>query len=200
MKPTKQFSRNMKFFALGAMAAVLFFSLAFPVHSLAASEDSTLKAFVERVKNGHAEQLRGMYAPGVTAATVTQQPENDPRFISNEANVATQFSMATKLGNVGLLAHNTLAGAQFFKMTVGGTITLVYGDGRTENFVIVEIASYQVLDKGNYLNLATNQTEKVGDVFMKAYAGAYHLTLQTCIAKDGNNEWGRMFIIAQPVK
>jgi hypothetical protein len=38
-----------------------------------------------------------------------------------------------------------------------------------------------------------------GELFETAYAGNYHLTLQTCIENNGDVSWGRLFIIARPM-
>jgi hypothetical protein len=39
----------------------------------------------------------------------------------------------------------------------------------------------------------------VNTVFTKIYAVKDRLVLQTCIAKDGIDSWGRLFVIAEPV-
>jgi hypothetical protein len=35
-------------------------------------------------------------------------------------------------------------------------------------------------------------------MFKRVYFGDRHLTFQTCIAKDGEASWGRLFVIAVP--
>jgi len=183
MNAQERFSIKVKSLVLGAMVAALFAALLFPAPALAAS----------------APLASSVTLSTGSALSVVQQPQNDPRFVSREKNAATQFSMAAKLGNVGLLAHNTLAGAQFGKLALGDKLTVSYSDGRTETFVVTAALRYQVLPNGKYLDLSSGATQSAGDVFHAAYGGAYHLTLQTCITADGNNEWGRLFIIAQPM-
>jgi hypothetical protein len=106
--------------------------------------------------------------------------------------------------NVGLLAHNYLAGQYFTQLKIGQIIRVVYGDGKIENFIVTEIARYQAISPNSpysdFTNLATGERSNVESVFKKAYAGPHHLTLQTCIAKDNELSWGRLFIIAEPMK
>ena len=50
-----------------------------------------------------------------------------------------------------------------------------------------------------FINIQTDQQCSAGDVFRQIYTGAEHMVLQTCIAKDEVPEWGRIFIIAEPI-
>src|SRR5688572_15833156 len=65
-----------------------------------------LLRFVEQVKNGQAGELRGLYVPELFAIPVVQQPVGDHEFISPRHNILTQFSLASRFGSTGLLAHN----------------------------------------------------------------------------------------------
>lgn len=158
-----------------------------------------LNKFIETVTNGEADTLRGIYVPKVMALSIVQQPEGNSKFISEKRSTATQFSMAARAGNVGLLAHNRLAGKLFFKIQPGDQIILVYGDGHTELFVVENILKYQSLVRGEYKDMETQNVLDAGELFNEAYSGEHHVTLQTCIENNDNLEWGRLFIIAQPV-
>src|SRR5919106_3860917 len=72
-----------------------------------------LDAFVSQVKNGQADELRGIYVPEIFAAHVVQQPMGKDEFVSPRQGILTQFGLASKLGSTGLLAHNYLAGERF---------------------------------------------------------------------------------------
>ncbi len=163
-----------------------------------------LNSFIETVKDGNATALRGVYVPNVMALSVVQQPVGYPGYVSTDRSVATQFSIATEVGNVGLLAHNTHAGSLFMNIKTGSRITLVYGDGRTEDFIVNNIQRYQALDPlspySQFKSLDTQTSLTAEELFNKVYRGNYHLTLQTCIEKNGNQSWGRLFILAVPVK
>ena len=148
-------------------------------------------------------QLRGLSIKNVVDLPVVQQPDGDTNFVSPEDGVVTQFASATSYGNVGLLAHNYLSGRSFTRLDIGQELKLVYEDGKVETFVVTEILHYQALDPKNpyssFQNL-DNEDEvlTVGQMFDRAYQGDRHLTLQTCIAANGNASWGRLFIIASP--
>lgn len=159
-----------------------------------------LNEFIQMVKNGKADSLRGIYVPKIMALPVIQQPEENSKFISENNSTATQFNMAARQGNVGLLAHNDLAGKLFFDIQQGAQIILVYGNGRTETFIVKSIQQYEALPQGIYKNTGTQMLWNTSDLFNTMYSGDYHVTLQTCIENNGDFSWGRLFIIAQPVE
>ncbi len=74
-----------------------------------------------------------------------QQPYGYPGFVSTTENVTTQFSMASEVGNIGLLAHNHLAGISFSSIKTNDRVILVYGDGHMESFLVESIQQYQAL-------------------------------------------------------
>ncbi|MFN7034719.1 MAG: hypothetical protein ACK4SN_00005, partial [Bellilinea sp.] len=49
-----------------------------------------------------------------------------------------------------------------------------------------------------YQDLATGEVIDTVQLFAKFYMGEAHLTLQTCISRDGDPAWGRLFIYAVP--
>ena len=158
--------------------------------------------FSNSVQNGRADHVRGVYVPNVFALPVTQQPSGSPGFVSSENDLVTQFRMANTYGNVGLLAHNHLAGQQFFNLEVGDEVRLVNGDGTVEYFVVSEVLSFQALQPSSpyssFRNLENEQVLTVEQMFKKVYLGDRHVTFQTCIEKDGELSWGRLFVIAIP--
>ncbi|MFZ5910229.1 MAG: hypothetical protein ACOYYU_09465 [Chloroflexota bacterium] len=159
-------------------------------------------AFVMSVQDGQAGVLRGVYAPDVLAMPVVQQPTGWPGYVSETADVVTQFGMAAEVGNVGLLAHNYLAGQAFTGLLPGQEVRLVYGDGRVEYFIVTEVLRYQALQPysptSEFRNLETSLTITVEELFRQVYRGERHVTFQTCIEANGNSSWGRLFVIAQP--
>ena len=180
--------------------------LAMPISVQAGGETGLslpdFSAFVESVKDGKAGILKGVYVPGVLSFPVIQQPVGNPGFVSQDADVVTQFNMATKAGNVGLLAHNHLAGQMFVNLEVGDEVRLVFGDGEIEYFIVTELLEYQALQPyspySEFRNLETSQTLSAADLFRKVYRGDRHVTFQVCIAANGIDAWGRLFVIAQP--
>jgi hypothetical protein len=163
-----------------------------------------LNTFIETVTDGNASVLRGVYVPNVMALSIVQQPVGYPGYVSTEESVATQFSIATEVGNVGLLAHNTHAGSFFSSINQGDKIILVYGDGHIESFMAKSIQRYQALDPlspySQFKDLERQSSFTAEELFNNVYCGEYHLTLQTCIDNSGNSSWGRLFIIASPIE
>jgi hypothetical protein len=174
-----------------------------PFHAVERNGLTAFPDFVTAVVDGQADVIRGVYAPGVFAFPVIQQAANDPGFVSETRGVVTQFGPAAQNNVVGLLSHNTLAGASFSNLTIGQEIRLVYGDGQVEYFVVKRLARYQVLQAksqiGNYLDLSTNKILSTQELFATYYQGAGHVTFQTCIRMGDEASWGRLFVLAIPV-
>jgi hypothetical protein len=159
--------------------------------------------FVASVRNGQAGVVRGVYAPGVLAFPVYQQDENDPGYVSDVDGVVTQFDLAARNKVIGLLAHNTLAGASFTNLAIGQEVRIVYGDGKVAYFIVNQLNRFQALPRKNqiagYLDLSTDKLFNTQDIFSMFYQGGIHVTFQTCIKKGDETSWGRLFITAIPV-
>lgn len=193
--------------SLTAFASLLFSSFIFTTPTQArffSVEIPSLNTFIETIKDGDAEALRGVYVSNVMALPIIQQPEGDTNFVSSLPEVVTQFRAASAIGNIGLLAHNTRAGRLFSHIKQGDTITLIYGDGHLESFLVEVILRYEALEPFNtssiFRDLQTGATLNATQLFNTAYGGEYHLTLQTCIQKDNMFSWGRLFILAMPIQ
>ena len=161
-----------------------------------------LDVFVEQVENGQADQLRGIYIPGILAAPVIQQPSGRAGFVSSWQNIVTQFSLASKVGSTGLLAHNYLAGQSFALLETEQEIYLIYGDGRVDLFAVSEILQYQALRPDStssaFVDLSSGDTLTYTELFKEVYARPGQLILQTCISMNENPSGGRLFIVAKP--
>jgi hypothetical protein len=156
----------------------------------------------QSVQNGQANVLRGVYVEDVLGLPVVQQPVDRPYYVSAHNGEATEFGMVSQYGNIGLLAHNTLSGRSFSKLTIGQEVRLLYGDGRVEYFVIKRILHFQALDpdsvSSSFRNLDRNEILSAGEMFNRVYVGEHHLVFQTCIEAAGNVSWGRLFVVAVP--
>ncbi|HLF75530.1 MAG TPA: hypothetical protein VI524_14330 [Anaerolineales bacterium] len=201
-----QFTRAASNFSLVVFVLAAFF-LHDPASALTGSHaGNTLPGFtdfVAQVQNGEADVLRGVYVPGVLALPVTQQPENDPNYVSGKNGQATQFATASQYGNVGLLAHNYLSGKSFSQLAVGQEVRLVYGSGKVEYFVVKEVLRFQALQPksawSEFRDMASDEVLSVQQMFNRVYAGDRHVTFQTCIQAYGNWSWGRLFVVATPL-
>jgi hypothetical protein len=162
----------------------------------------TLDVFISQVKDGQAGALRGIYIPDILAVPVIQQPAGNNTFVSPRQNIITQFNLASAVGSTGLLAHNYLAGENFSSLKKDQKFSLVYGDGRVLTFVITEVLRYQALEpestSSRFVSLENNDLLTASELFSKVYARPGDVILQTCISRDNNLSWGRLFVIAEP--
>jgi len=169
----------------------------------AVSSLPSFEEFVASVTNGEASAERGVYVPGVLALAIQQQPAGDTTYIAPTPQVVTQFQSAAYFGVTGLLAHNTLAGAEFFNLSAGQEVRIVFGDGTARTYQVRAIRRYQALDPNNasssLIDLDTGAVLSALDVFNQMYTGPDHVTFQTCIRQDGIATWGRLFVTALPI-
>jgi hypothetical protein len=200
-KPNNAIVRN------ASLLLALILSLFFHPISVLAMGDSEVALpnfadFVHTVENGQQDLLRGVYVSQVLAFPVIQQPTGSPGYVSGYDGQVTQFSMAARYGNVGLLAHNHLAGKSFSGLAVGQEVRLVYGDGHVEYFVITEVLRYQAMQPtslySSFRNLDNEELLTAEQMFKSVYMGDRHITFQTCIEANGNLSWGRLFVVAIP--
>jgi hypothetical protein len=164
----------------------------------------SLSEFAAGVRKPDASGLTGIYADGLFAFPVVQQPQGNAAYVSNQPGVLTSFSMASQYQTTGLLAHNTMAGADFEYLHVGQSLTLIYADGKMDSFQVVSIERYQALSPNSPYSEFINQSIpgasrlSATELFNHIYAPSQRLILQTCIAAEGIASWGRLFIIAIP--
>ena len=176
------------------------------VHALSASSQQgdlpDLLTFVDQVKNGEAGELRGLYVPELFAITVVQQPAGDHEFVSPRHNILTQFGLASRYGSTGLLAHNYLAGETFSLLEKDQILHLVYGDGEIATFAVTEVLEYQALEpdspSSRFVSLQDGSLLTTAGLFSEVYHNEGTVTLQTCISKGNQLNWGRLFVIAEP--
>lgn len=185
---------------------VLIASLAIAIHPAQAAGTArpipAFKSFIDSIKDGQANTVRGVYAPDLFALKVVQQPASDPSFVSPWQGMVTEFKAAHDAGNIGLLAHNYMAGQDFPALKPGQEVRVIFGDGKIEYFKVTRMFRYQALQPkstvSDFLDLDSGEKLAWTKVFKNVYQGAHHLTFQTCIYKDGEQAWGRLFVIAEP--
>jgi hypothetical protein len=162
----------------------------------------SLRDFINGVKNGLADDLVGVYVPGVLAFPIVNQPAGNYGFVSSEKDVVTLFGLAMKNNAIGLLAHNNLAGKDFNKLLPVMRVILIYGNGRIKSFSINDVKYFHALEPYNpYSDF--EDVENLGvwltaeDVYNQIYGGSDRLIFQTCIAANGEPAWGRVFVTAE---
>lgn len=172
---------------------------------IAQGELPTLEEFAAGLVNGQAQAVVGYYAPGLSALPVRQQPFGDGDYISDEYGTVTQYGKPAGYGVIGLLAHNTLSGREFFYLGQNQDVFLVYGDGRTQRYRITRIHEYQALSpydtRSDFVDLSNPGGPLLthSEVFQRVYTQNGTLVLQTCIEANGEPTWGRLFVIAEPL-
>jgi hypothetical protein len=159
--------------------------------------------FLESLEYAGGDTVIGIYVPGTLAMSVLQQPVGVPYFVSSQANVVTQFELASRYHNVGLLAHNYLGGAKFFQLEIGELVHLVRDDGSLQVYVVSEVLHYQALSPksptSDFRSLDySSGILSVQDLFYKIYAQRDRVILQTCLSENGILDWGRLFVVAVP--
>ena len=164
---------------------------------------AAINDFISTVADGATGIIRGVYSENNFALQIIQQPSGQAGFVSTIEGVATQFSMPSKYGVTGLLAHNYLSGRHFFGLEIGDIVQLVYGDGDIKEYQIADIQRYQALQPNSpnsqFQNLNTGERISATQLFKRVYMGNHHLTIQTCIQEGSEDSWGRLFIIANPI-
>lgn len=160
--------------------------------------------FATSVVNGQPMVARGVYVTDTLALAIEQQPVGNAAYITYAPDEVTQFQSAAYFGVTGLLAHNHLAGAQFFNLDLDQEINIIYGDGAYRAYRITAQHRFQALDPNNpnsqFVDLETGATLSALEVFNQMYTSTDQVVFQTCIAQNGNASWGRLFVIATPIE
>ncbi len=160
------------------------------------------KRFIEQVADGQKGVIKGVYAPGIFALPVVQQPPGEWAFVSDKPGIVTEFQSAAKNGVTGFLAHNYLSGAQFYKLEIGKEVRVVYGDKMVKFYQVDGIYRFQKLTpsspQSELIDLDTHQKITTEEVFNRFYRGKPKVTFQTCLEEEGLSNWGLTFTVAIP--
>ena len=155
------------------------------------------------IESGTTGLISQVLVPKVFSYLVVQQPKDSPYYVSSANNLVTEFGLAKKYGTIGLIAHNHLAGKQFDKLTLGQEIYIIYQDGHKDRYIVSEIYHFHALDSTNinslFIDLVSNEVLTAAELFDEMYTGTPHVTFQTCIYANGDDSWGRLFVIARPI-
>jgi hypothetical protein len=163
-----------------------------------------LPQFVASVSPSDPTTVIGVFVCSVLALQVTQQPADDPVFVSETPGTATQFRLAAGYGTIGLLAHSQRAGSRFFELAAGQEVNIVYGDGAVKRYVVSEIRHMRSLNPNDpysdFLDLEHDGTLlSSAQVFNQIFAKAANVVFQTCIEREASPTWGRLFVTATRV-
>lgn len=149
-------------------------------------------------------QITNVSVEGLFSYNVVQQPYDNPAFVSFKPDTVTEFGTASDTISRGLLAHNDLAGEIFFRVKVGDVISLRYADGTGGKFLVIKLRYLQALSPystiSNFIDLDGGEFLTASELYYQTYGVGKTLVIQTCIAKDKELTWGRLFIIAVPIR
>ena len=160
-----------------------------------------LEVFAASVTDGSASVLRGVYVPDVLALRVVQQTASYQ--VNLTEGVATQFGMASGYGVTGLLADNIASGTLYEGLAPGQVVTLIDGDGSQRRYQVQTINRFQALRPADpytdFVHLDSGARLSSTQLFTQMYTGGDKVIFQTCIARDGIMNWGRLFVTATPI-
>ena len=165
---------------------------ALPVTGIATIPDST----AQLAKNG-VGKVTSVSVGNTYSFSVTQFGNSVP----SDGSLG-QYAGAASKKNIGLLAHNYLAGAAFASFWIGAEIKVTLSDGSTKTFVINNVMRYQATDPNDFSKPFIDSNGKqisTRALFNRAYKRG-GLTFQTCIAGNGSSTWGLLFVLAVPKK
>lgn len=133
--------------------------------------------------------------------TVALQPRGNNSFVSNQQKTLTRFRLADRYGTIGLLAHNTHAGAAFKELHTGDLIRLQYENHKSVAYQIQSFRRFQAQTPNSpystFIDLEDGSRYSASELFMNIYGAGNQLVLQTCMTKNGYKNWGRLFVIAE---
>jgi hypothetical protein len=93
-----------------------------------------------------------------------------------------------------LIAHNSNDGQYFDEINVGNLVR--YYNGEWKDYRVTEVLRYRAIPSDS---LAPTLFDGAWHSTAWVYGNIYNksLILQTCIYKDGDWQWGRLFVVAQ---
>lgn len=148
-------------------------------------------------------RIKQVEAVGLFTYPVVEQPKNSPGFVSNRPGTLTHFQLAQRYGTIGLMAHNTLAGAEFSSLEIGGEIRLQVQGRSPQSYWVTDIRQFQALAPlspySDFIDLQNGSRYSASGLFREIYGSGNDLVFQTCLEKNGDASWGRMFVIASQV-
>jgi len=165
-----------------------------------------VKRLVEKIASPKKplEEVSGLYLGNNRYLHVVSQPSGKPEYVSSMSDVAPNFQLSSRYGNIGLIAHNYLAGKHFLDLKIGDVVHVMNGKRRTRLYHVTKIHQYQALNprspRSNFIDLENGNLCTAKELFKRVYMGKHHLVLQTCIRKGDIEEWGRQFVIADPIR
>ena len=151
--------------------------------------------------------------PNDLPMVIVQQPKGDPLWISNNIDAFTQIEQPRKEFGTSVFAihtygsKNDLYDLKINDFIVYKTISIDNNCNVHANLVfyrVKDILRYQALSPRNpatpLIDLVTGKQYSVESIIDKVYGNNEYVILQTCIYKNGNTAWGRLFVVLEEIK
>ena len=143
--------------------------------------------------------------PDLPPIKIVPQPNGKYSWVSNDSNSFTEFSVPKKLYDTQyFLAHNTKAGSHLNEIKIGDVIKFREsnaGLGEHTERKVKEIRKFKALQPTNLktplVDLSTGKQYSVEDITKEMWTNNKQVVFQTCIEKEGDINWGRLFVIAE---
>lgn len=161
-----------------------------PANSPGSSDDLTLpklEEFRRSVRNGHSDQLLGIWVEDVLAFRVSPGTHSNA---PSTRNTAAVYSWADEHGVTALLIHNYLGGTRLYRLNPGVKIAAIYGDGGVDWYVVRNGTWYETRNyshsgfRGPFRIWSCGECDfdlSVQDIRQRHYSGTPHLAFQTCV-------------------
>ena len=147
--------------------------------------------------NKNSINISRVTVPGKFSYSVPQAGNSVP----NQAGVVGQYAEAKGNGNIGLLAHNYLAGSSFAWINYGDEVQVTNSNGNIEYYVVNNILRFKASNPNDFtkpfIDEGSGQNYSARGLFNIAYKSGM-VTFQTCIAQGGSTTWGIIFVQAVP--
>jgi hypothetical protein len=150
-------------------------------------------------------EIASVCMPNGSMLAVVHQPQKDPGYVSSEPETLTLFKKAESFETIGFLAHNDLAGQYILNLRINQDVQVIYKDGSSRWFRINSIQPYQALSPSSPYSdfMESNNGESrlsSTELFYEIYTAKGQVIFQTCIAHEGQMDWGRLFVTAEPLE
>lgn len=159
-----------------------------------------LEEFRRSVRNGHSDQVLGVWVEGVLAFKVSPGTHNSA---PSTRDTAAVYSWADDHGVIALLIHNYLGGTRIYHLNPGVKIAVIYGNGGVDWYVVRNGTWYETRNyshsgfKGPFRIWSCGDCDfdlSVQDIRRRHYTGTPHLAFQTCV--ETTNRLGLVIIDA----
>jgi len=192
-------------FLAPALILIPFFSLPAPRHIdfPGVPSEHTYQRDTQNDIRPQNDRLSRVEISGQHSYTIIEQPKDNPAFVSNKPGTFTRFLLAERYGTIGLMAHNAQVGPMFSEFKIGTQVTLFRHDQEPIHYQVQSIRKFKALSPNSaysaFIDLEDSAHYTAGELFLDIYGAGDRLVLQTCLSRNGLKNWGRWFVIANPV-